>query len=517
MSKLFGEGLTVPNSAVAYPGGGMSLAGPQGALDIGNKAIQSAGAPTDLSINNGVPTVTANPNLSLLPRITQPSFKQASSDSAGNVTEVNKTETPLGKLLHVLRGGVQGGSDAIAGGALDAPRQGQSPFGTGFGASTQLPMLRRQQAMQAQQQAFQLKEMQDQAQEHASMFPLQRLQLLSGLQKSQADTAKTNAEIAGMPAKQALEQAQAEAAFYKEDPNLGLVDIRNPTQPLSKAGLVPLTAGQAQVLGKKEGDLVPLKLKNTADEIVNRGFSTINTEEGVFERNRGTGKMTRLGSNPRMVFAPENRIVPVAADPNNPGNVTFMRAGDAMNQGVQSPQSAPSVTAKATAKAIAPGGKVGDEIRAFNTAIQHADLLKNAANALHNGKNQTLNGLQNSFKNEFGLAGPITSQAIADAYTREISKMLTGGHLTDSEIGSVGKTIDPRKQSIDQMLGVLGAYQALAKSKMAVTQHAVEQGQAGKADFPAQAPADATHVVPGPDGRNHYTNATGTVDLGVAP
>lgn len=31
-----------------------------------------------------------------------------------------------------------------------------------------------------------------------------------------------------------------------------------------------------------------------------------------------------------------------------------------------------------------------------------------------------------------------------------------------------------------------------------------------------QAPSGATHIVPGPDGKNHYTNATGTVDLGVA-
>ena len=30
------------------------------------------------------------------------------------------------------------------------------------------------------------------------------------------------------------------------------------------------------------------------------------------------------------------------------------------------------------------------------------------------------------------------------------------------------------------------------------------------------APPGATHVVPGPDGKNHYTNAAGTVDLGVA-
>lgn len=39
---------------------------------------------------------------------------------------------------------------------------------------------------------------------------------------------------------------------------------------------------------------------------------------------------------------------------------------------------------------------------------------------------------------------------------------------------------------------------------------------AGKQGGNAQMPPGATHIVPGPDGRNHYTNAAGTVDLGVA-
>lgn len=33
----------------------------------------------------------------------------------------------------------------------------------------------------------------------------------------------------------------------------------------------------------------------------------------------------------------------------------------------------------------------------------------------------------------------------------------------------------------------------------------------------AAPPAGATHIAPGKDGKNHYTNATGTVDLGIAP
>ena len=34
---------------------------------------------------------------------------------------------------------------------------------------------------------------------------------------------------------------------------------------------------------------------------------------------------------------------------------------------------------------------------------------------------------------------------------------------------------------------------------------------------PNAPPSGATHIVPGRDGKNHYTNAAGTVDLGIAP
>lgn len=110
--------------------------------------------------------------------------------------------------------------------------------------------------------------------------------------------------------------------------------------------------------------------------------------------------------------------------------------------------------------------KIGDQKVAFNTAIAHADLLQQAADALKNGDQQTLNSLKNRFGNEFGEAGPVTAQAIANAYGREVTKMLSGGHLTDSEIGSTGKTIDPNSQSPAQLKSVIGAYRALSKSKL---------------------------------------------------
>ena len=127
-------------------------------------------------------------------------------------------------------------------------------------------------------------------------------------------------------------------------------------------------------------------------------------------------------------------------------------------------------------------------------------LLLKAADALHNGDQQTINSLKNRFANEFGATGPITANTIAQAYTREISKMLTSGHMTDSEIGAVGSTLDPNRQSLPQMQAVIGAYRALAQSKMKVRQQGVQQGLQGKPNFPesqTQQPHPLTQKYPG--------------------
>lgn len=311
--------------------------------------------------------------------------------------------------------------------------------------------------------------------------------------KNYAEGNKFSAEASAIPTKQKLEEAQTEAANYKEDPNLGLIDLRT-KQPISPSNLAPLTDQEAQVLGKQAGDRVPLKLKNTANEIVNRGYASVNTEEGVFERNRGTSTgaiptMTRLGANPRMVFSPENRIVPGAADPDNPGNLTYMRAGEAMRTGAQAPGSSPVQAAKGVQKS-ATSGKIGEEINAFNTALQHADLLKQAASALGNGDMRTLNSLKNRFQTEFGSPDVTNFQAIANAYSREITKMLSSGHLTDAEIATQGGTL-PANASPQQIMGVIDNYRALAASKMQMRKNQVEKGLKGEANFPATTPASS--------------------------
>jgi hypothetical protein len=70
-------------------------------------------------------------------------------------------------------------------------------------------------------------------------------------------------------------------------------------------------------------------------------------------------------------------------------------------------------------------------------------------------------------------------------------------------------------------LGIVG--QGIGRIPGIKTPEEIEQGalstQEPKTSTQRQAgpPPGATHIVPGPDGRNHYTNAAGTVDYGVAP
>lgn len=311
---------------------------------------------------------------------------------------------------------------------------------------------------------------------------------LEGAQADEA-TAKGNqatAEAAAIPEKQKLEAIKAEASNFKEDPNYGLIDIRT-GKPVANSGgdspsIAPLTADEAKMIGKNEGDRVPMKIKNMANEMVNRGRTTLNTEEGVFDYNRQTGQKTRLGSNPKMMFSPENRIIPVAADPNNPGNITYQRAGDAMRSGVAAPGSAATLTAKQTAKSVAPGGKVGEEINAFQTAMNHADLLQQAANELNNPGSRTLAGIKNRLETEFGDTNLTNYNAIANAYAREVTKMLSGGHLTDAEIKDQGATL-PSNATPETIKKVLGSYRALAASKLENRRRNVEAGMHGKAGF----------------------------------
>lgn len=184
------------------------------------------------------------------------------------------------------------------------------------------------------------------------------------------------------------------------------------------------------------------------------------------------------------------------------------------------PQYTPeSIIQQGTGRAFAPGGKGSEELLAFNTALQHADLLKQAASAMKNGDQQTLNALKNKWQTEFGSPLPTNAKAIANVYAREVTKSVSGGHITDNEIKEQGGTIDVNSASLDQILGAADTYKALMRSKAQLRTQQLEQGKKGgvfgtQSGGPSGPPPGATMKVPGSDGKLHWSD--GKRDLGVA-
>jgi hypothetical protein len=200
-----------------------------------------------------------------------PSYAQSAAGVAEGIPGSGRGLTKLGKIAAILQ---SLGTGAMVGST-------QPTFGTGALAQNQFghQEIAQQQAQEQGQIGLQ------QARANLALFPyLQRL----GMMKTQADiqnlqasagkagaeAQKATAEAGAIPTKTALEQAQAEAANFKEDPNLGLIDLRTRMPVTGDAGLAPLSADEAAILGKQEGDRVPLKLKNTANEMLNRGIRT---------------------------------------------------------------------------------------------------------------------------------------------------------------------------------------------------------------------------------------------------
>jgi len=294
------------------------------------------------------------------------------------------------KLEVVLRNGLQG---AIAGYAADANAVVQSGgrrsggFGLGVGAGFEAPAQQTQIQQTLQRGSLENQALQNQVTYAPQKYALDFGKTMSDIQKNLAGAGKASAEAGGVQYKNILDQAQALAARYKEDPGSGqLIDLQSGKPFGNSSALAPLTAEEAQVLGKEEADRVPLRLKNVASEIAARGLTTVNTEEGVFERNRITGTNTRLGNNPREI----SLDTPVGALDNTTGKQVMVTRKDIIaNPGRYAPVSADVSTPviKQTLKEYASTkpNTAGGTIIANNTAIAHLGLL-NLAKVLTDGE-----------------------------------------------------------------------------------------------------------------------------------
>ena len=163
-------------------------------------------------------------------------------------------------------------------------------------------------------------------------------------------------------------------------------------------------------------------------------------------------------------------------DPNNPGQVIAVPLWGGRKRGLHLATGAQYLTMEAMLKASTSGPI--NEVVAFSTALQHADLLEQAAVDLNNGDMRAWNTVTNELATQFGDEAPTNYETIAGAYTREVTKALAAGHVTDTEIALNGATL-PLNASPEQTLGAVRAYKNLMKSKINIRMQQIQAGMQG--------------------------------------
>lgn len=126
-------------------------------------------------------------------------------------------------------------------------------------------------------------------------------------------------------------------------------------------------------------------------------------------------------------------------------------------------------------------GAWADTRLAYNTALDHSDLLLKAADALDNGDATAMNSLKNGFKAAFGWSGKINYDAIANAYNHEVTSVVSKGHITDAEVSSGHATL-PDNVNKETIHDVVNSYRSLMTSKRDELDKIIKAGAGNKAN-----------------------------------
>jgi len=127
-------------------------------------------------------------------------------------------------------------------------------------------------------------------------------------------------------------------------------------------------------------------------------------------------------------------------------------------------------------------GDAAKNLTAFNTAIEHANQLSTATDALDNGNIRALNQIGNTLGYQFGSDKTTNFNVIKNALSGEISKVFKGGGATDAEIEAVQQPFSTAN-SPAQLKGAIKTAIALMNSKREALQQQYASGVQAKPNF----------------------------------
>ncbi len=277
------------------------------------------------------------------------------------------------------------------------------------------------------------------------------------IKKTAAETSEANAKTAESQA--AAARSQAEANWYKNNPTAGAPGV--PAENVSAADWLAKNPGKTfsdyTIAMKKIVPAYNFNLQNSLPSGPNGQPSQLAQDLA-----NGTKKWSEVVS-VRTPLAVKNQL----AEQVHALNPDF----DTKTYNI-----AQKVGESATS------GQIGQNLTAFNTAIDHAKQLSAATDALGNGDVRALNQIGNTLGYQFGSDKTTNFNVIKNALSGEISKVFKGGGATDAEIEAVQAPFSTAN-SPEQLKGAINAAVSLMNSKRSALQQQVEQGMKGKPNF----------------------------------
>jgi hypothetical protein len=457
------------------------------------------------------------------PQMQRPSFAQAAGVGApapGMSNAMSPALSKGGKLMAILMSGIQG---AIAGQGANAETYAQTGRNAGFGGGAQagmnLPFLRAYQQQQAQRGGLENQMLSQQVQYAPLLQRLGIMKTSADIGKTQADTSKASAEASAVPSKIALDQAQTEAANFKDDPNLGLIDLRT-KQPVTTGGMAPLSPEEAAILGKQPGDTVPLKLKNTANEMVNRGVRTVQANgRSLLVDGKGNTIKDMGASSSMTTFNLQNAgatgtggqpsaLAKALADGSMKwSDVVSSRTPMATKQailaevkGIKPDFNSGDFEVEQKVKQDATSGTVGKQLLAIGTAREHMKQFSILADALDNSDSQLYNKIGNALGIQFGSDKATNLKIASQAFGGEVGRAFDGAGVIGKERETASAAYADYL-SKGQFKGAVQTVDKLLAGKQQAAHDWFDKGVQAKPDFgqsaqtPGTPPPGASHAV----------------------
>ncbi len=183
------------------------------------------------------------------------------------------------------------------------------------------------------------------------------------------------------------------------------------------------------------------------------------------------------------------------------------------------PEGLKGVSKALVAPASAAAEKAGND---YLTAKQSADNMSDFLDEARSGNKTAVRIVPLQ-----GALEITTSQGVHRINRTEVDQYGGGGSAYDRLAGKIGGVITGKSITDDVLNSMDALQQRISQNSQTLYQNKLDLANKtynshftptfGTPRTSSGPPAGATHIVPGPDGKRHYTNASGTVDLGVAP